>query len=163
MILVTVGTQLPFDRLIGYINEWCSLEKSPPQLTVQVGDSNINSEYFECVKSIEPRDFSSIVTKCDFIVSHAGMGSILTALKYSKPVVILPRSAKLGEHRNDHQFHTARSFKNTPGVYVVESKEELFDILTRKDELVAGSLEPSGEYESLLSHIHNVILEKGRR
>ena len=44
------------------------------------------------------------------IVAHAGMGTILTALEIGKPLLVMPRRAALGEHRNDHQLATARRF-----------------------------------------------------
>ena len=40
------------------------------------------------------------------IVAHAGMGTILTALETGKRLLVMPRRAALGEHRNDHQLAT---------------------------------------------------------
>jgi UDP-N-acetylglucosamine transferase subunit ALG13 len=85
------------------------------------------------------------------------MGSILTALRVKKPTVIFPRKASLGEHRNDHQLATARSFSNVDGVYVAKTQEELFSILNKSNELSAGVLNDSAEYKKLLTGIKSII------
>lgn len=72
------------------------------------------------------------------IVSHAGMGSILTALRYRRPIIIMPRKADLGEHRNDHQLATARWMAARPGVMVAWEADDLAALLDRHRELVPG-------------------------
>ena len=42
-----------------------------------------------------------------------------------KPVVLLPRRARLGEHANDHQLDTAAWFGSRPGVHVAETEARL--------------------------------------
>ena len=41
------------------------------------------------------------------VIAHDEMGSIITALEMGKPIVVMPRRAELGEHRNDHQVAAA--------------------------------------------------------
>jgi UDP-N-acetylglucosamine transferase subunit ALG13 len=72
-------------------------------------------------------------------VAHAGMGSILTALEIGKPLVIMPRRAALGEHRNDHQLATAQRFAGRDGVAVAIDETEL---PLRLDELHDVSSQP---------------------
>ncbi len=55
------------------------------------------------------------------IVAHAGMGTILTALEMGKPLLVMPRRAALGEHRNDHQLATASRFAELGRVKVAFS------------------------------------------
>ena len=85
------------------------------------------------------------------------MGSILTALRVKKPIIIFPRKASLNEHRNDHQLATSESFANVEGVYVAKSKDELFDLLNRKDELVSGVLNDSEEYIKLMNNLEKIL------
>ena len=68
----------------------------------------------------------------DAIVAHAGMGTILTALELGKPLLVLPRRASLGEHRNEHQLATARRFADTGRLAVAFDESELAQ---RLDEL----------------------------
>lgn len=157
MILVTVGTQIPFDRLITLVNDWVSESGTKQEVVAQVGSSVYSSKNMTVFQSVEPEQFEQYINDCDFIISHAGMGSILTALRVKKPIVIFPRKAALGEHRNDHQLATARSFSNVDGVYVVNDKEELLTLLNESDELSSGVLNDSDQYKELLSNFSNIL------
>jgi UDP-N-acetylglucosamine transferase subunit ALG13 len=157
MILVTVGTQIPFDRLINYVDEWVSTLKVKPEVVAQIGTSEYHSNDIKVFKTVEPEQFEQYITECDFLVSHAGMGSILTALRVKKPIIIFPRKASFGEHRNDHQLATVKSFTNVEGVYIATTKEELFDLLAKSDELISGVLNDSVEYKKLLKNINTLL------
>jgi len=157
MILVTVGTQIPFDRLISIVDDWVSESGTKQEVVAQVGSSVYSAKNMTVFQSVEPEQFEQYINDCDFIISHAGMGSILTALRVKKPIVIFPRKAALGEHRNDHQLATARSFANTDGVYVVNDKEELFAVLNNPSELSSGVLNDSAEYKKLLINVENLL------
>jgi UDP-N-acetylglucosamine transferase subunit ALG13 len=67
------------------------------------------------------------------------MGTIIGSLQLGKPVVIMPRKAQLGEHRNDHQLATAARFAERPGVRVATDEHELASAL---DDLVDGKIAP---------------------
>jgi UDP-N-acetylglucosamine transferase subunit ALG13 len=157
MILVTVGTQIPFDRLVAMVDAWVSQSGTKQKVVAQVGNSEFKSTNMEVFQSVEPEQFEKYIHDCDFIISHAGMGSILTALRVKKPIVIFPRNAALGEHRNDHQLATAGSFSNVDGVYVVNNKDELTTILNCTTELSSGVLNESDEYKKLLNNVENLF------
>jgi len=157
MILVTVGTQIPFDRLIALVDDWISETGTKQEVVAQVGSSDYSSNNMTVCQSVEPEQFEKYIADCDFIISHAGMGSILTALRVKKPIVIFPRKAALGEHRNDHQLATAKSFANVDGVYVATTKEELFSLLSNSSTLGGGVLNDSDDYKLLLSNIANIL------
>jgi len=153
MILVTVGTQIPFDRLIAMVDDWIIQTDYKEKVVAQVGSSEYNSTNMTIFKSVEPKHFEKYINDCNFIISHAGMGSILTALRVKKPIIIIPRKAALGEHRNDHQLATARSFSDVDGVYVANTEEELFTLLDRNTDFISGVLNDSDEYNKLLTNI----------
>lgn len=154
MIFITVGTQLPFDRLIDVLDNilGCDVE-----CIAQVGLGGAVSKKMSCYETISPDEFEVYCKRSSLIISHAGMGSIITALSLKKPIIIFPRVAGLGEHRNDHQLATAKSFSNTPGVYPAFSNAELADLLSNKEALIPGGLARSREYESLLTNIRAMI------
>ena len=157
MILVTVGTQIPFDRLIGLVDEWINKSATKQEVVAQIGNSDYRSKNMRVFQTAEPEEFEKYMHDCDFIISHAGMGSILTALRVRKPIVIFPRQAALGEHRNDHQLATARSFSNVDGVYVAHNKEELLNLLSNNSTLGGGILKESDDYKQLLLNIANIL------
>jgi len=59
---------------------------------------------------------------CDIFITHAGIGGIASGVGAGKHMVVMPRLAKFGEHRNDHQMATAASLREIP---VVNSSDEL--------------------------------------
>ena len=130
MIFVTVGTQLPFERLIIAIDEWAA--RNPARdVFAQVGPCQYQPKNITYKKFISPLEFEYYTDKCEFVVSHAGMGTIITSLSKSKPIIIVPRDAKLGEHRNQHQFSTCDRFKNLRGCYTSEDEKELTKLLDK--------------------------------
>jgi UDP-N-acetylglucosamine transferase subunit ALG13 len=52
------------------------------------------------------------------------MGTIISAVEYGKRVIVMPRRASYGEHRNDHQLATVR-LAHLNGLEVVHSDAEL--------------------------------------
>jgi UDP-N-acetylglucosamine transferase subunit ALG13 len=154
MILVTVGTQLPFPRFVSAIDSWNY--KSKKTIFAQVGEDDNKYHNMNYVKFLPIEEFDQIISETTVIVSHAGMGSILTALKYNKPIILFPRNALLGEHRNDHQLATLRAFQNTPGVYVAFDESGLFDLLDKIDFLEPSVLCESSEYRRLGAFIDHI-------
>ena len=61
------------------------------------------------------------------------MGSIISALQKRKPIIVFPRIAALGEHRNEHQMATAKKMKKLGFVYVALDEKELKKMLFSKD------------------------------
>jgi UDP-N-acetylglucosamine transferase subunit ALG13 len=57
------------------------------------------------------------------------MGSILMALQYGKPIVVMPRRGELRETRNDHQVATAIRFKSLGKIAVAMDEQELPGLL----------------------------------
>lgn len=130
MIFVTVGTQLPFDRLLSAVESWAnSTSFTGERIVAQIGPSSFLSSKMEVVQHLGVTDFKQIASECRIIVSHAGMGSILTAMSFEKPIAIMPRRASLGEHRNDHQLATAKRFGKRNGISVIDDGDGLTDCL----------------------------------
>ena len=48
--------------------------------------------------------FSELISQCDILITHGGVGSILTGLNNNKKVIAAPRLKKYNEHQNDHQL-----------------------------------------------------------
>ena len=92
MILVTVGTQSPFDRLVQASDEW-ALE-NPDKVFAHIGQSRHQPRYKDFADRVSSKAAKDLVGKSELIIAHAGMESILTGLEYSKPVIIVPRLAQ---------------------------------------------------------------------
>lgn len=127
MIFVTIGTQLPFDRLIKIIDELAP--QLHEEVVAQVYQCGFTPKNIKTVDFLAPDEFNTLFDKARLIISHAGMGTILSALQKDKPIIVFPRIAALGEHRNEHQLATARKFKEIGSVYVAMDEDELRTLL----------------------------------
>ncbi|MBR7887575.1 hypothetical protein J9B83_01385 [Marinomonas sp. A79] len=110
-IFLTVGSQLPFDRLVGYCEELEQLFPDKYEVFYQTAcnDKTSKDNY---TNHLNMDDFSNKVEESDIIVTHAGIGSIITSLLNSKYIIVVPREYQYGEHRNDHQIDTSLELKN---------------------------------------------------
>ncbi|MCP3903380.1 MAG: glycosyl transferase family 28 [Planctomycetes bacterium] len=133
-MLVTVGMQMPFDRLVRTIDAWAG-RCGRTDAFAQIGDTDFAPAHIDHAPFLDPRDFRARLASCSAVVTHAGMGTILTALAFARPVVILPRRGALRETRNDHQVATATSLADTAGITVAWNEGELFGILDRVGQL----------------------------
>ena len=140
MIFVTVGTQLSFDRLVMAVDAWATA-RNRSDVIAQTGESAYNPNSLEARPFVTSQEFRRLVQDCQLLVAHAGMGSILTALDLGKPVLVMPRRAAFGEHRNDHQLATVAALCHISQVYVADQDKA---IATNMDRLLAAEHQASG-------------------
>lgn len=156
MIYVTVGTQLPFDRLICAIDEWC-VHHPEVRIFGQIAAAKFYPRNFEFKKFLSPAEAEYHFADAELIISHAGMGSILTAIDYKKSILIVPRKACLGEHRNDHQIATAKRMAARPGIFVAAETEDLTRFLDCRAELMQGQQSDSRADQQFISRLQSYI------
>ena len=123
MIFVSVGTQIGFDRLVKAIDE--SDIPSEHEVFAQIGDGEYIPKNFEYARMLDGKEYRRRVRESSALISHAGMGNILSSLTAQKPIIVLPRLARLGEHRNDHQLATVRHFKEIEGCFVAKTERDI--------------------------------------
>jgi len=157
-ILLTVGTDLPFDRLVRALDVWVR-DKTDFDIFAQIGESKYRPDNMSYSAFLEPSEFATRFQSADLIISHAGMGTILSSLTHQKPLLVMPRIAALGEHRNEHQLATAKYLKELNKVHVAGDENELVKILEEMRELPV--LQKIGRYAStsLTKRISDFIAE----
>lgn len=134
MIFLTVGTQLPFDRLVRAVDDWAGERGQGAAVFGQIAEPGPDGHVprsFDWVPHLDPREFDNRFAAAALVIAHAGMGSLIGALAAAKPILILPRRAALGEHRNDHQLATARRFGSRPGITACADEAEVGPALDR--------------------------------
>lgn len=124
MIFATVGTQLPFDRLLLGLDSWAAANPGV-RVIAQSGTSRRRCRHIETIAHLGQAEFQATMHAARLVVSHAGMGTILSAAELGKPLILMPRRAKFGEHRNDHQQDTADEMARLSNVTVVADGEAL--------------------------------------
>jgi UDP-N-acetylglucosamine transferase subunit ALG13 len=155
VIFVTVGTQLPFDRLVRAADAWAGANTASA-IFAQIGDSPYQPAHMQWAQYLPVDAFRRRIEAASVIVSHAGMGNLLAALQARKPIIVMPRQAALKEIRNDHQLATAKWLRQLPGVKVVEDDAELAAALHSGDWQAPGAVRSEASPE-LLSAIRDFI------
>lgn len=122
MILVTLGTQdKPFTRLLDKIEEQIEKGNIKEEVVVQAGYTKYDSKYMKIFDLVDREEFQNLINKCDLLITHGGVGSILTGLKNGKKVIVCPRLSKYGEHMNDHQIQIVANFAKAG--YILEYQD----------------------------------------
>ena len=149
MIFVTVGSQkFQFDRLLKEVDKLIENKIINEDVIAQIGYSTYIPKNYKYYKFIDQEEFKKYISKCDMVITHAGTGAIVGALKQGKKVVAVPRLAKYGEHVDDHQIQLLDEFKELNFIepaYDVKDLEKAIEKCRRN------------EYNRYVSNTKNVI------
>jgi UDP-N-acetylglucosamine transferase subunit ALG13 len=157
VIFVTVGTQLPFNRLIDAVEAYAATNPQE-EIVAQTGEGAADGRWphLTLVQRLTPEGFAEQVKNARLIVAHAGIGTILSAKQYRRPVVLVPRRHDLGEHRNDHQMATARQMDGRTGLHVCWDVTELGQFMS-KDSLSAAGDTRAPQTSDLIAHLRTLM------
>ena len=168
MIYVTVGAGIggqEFDRLIKKVDDIAP--KFGEEFVIQLGASNYvpqNMKWFDYVSYEESLEY---FRKAQLVIGHCGAGTIINALSFGKPLIVIPRLLKFNEHADDHQLEMATLLVQSQIARVVYDVEDL-------ELVIKNTLEEVHDSEKDFSSIHrrNLInemreflanMEKGER
>lgn len=162
MIFVTVGAQMPFDRMVRAVDQWAGA-RGRRDVFAQIGPTDWRPQHIPFTQFLQPPEFQAKVSEADVIIAHAGMGSIITAMNTGKPILVMPRRGDLRETRNDHQVATARRFSELGRVAVAFDEAEMAERLDHlSDVTAAGRIGPYAG-DPLISTIRNFITGEDAR
>lgn len=132
MILVTLGTQdKSFTRLLEAIDKEIEKGTIKDKVIVQAGYTKYKSNNMEIFKTVSNDKLESLIEEADLIITHGGVGSILTSLKHHKKVIAAPRLAKYNEHTNDHQKQIIDEFSKDGYILALKDLTKIDKILNK--------------------------------
>ena len=132
MIFVTLGTQdKSFKRLLEAIDKEIEKGTIKEKVIVQAGFTKYNSKNMEIFDLLDKDDFDKYIKECDLLITHGGVGSILTGLKHDKKVIAAPRLAKYNEHMNDHQKEIIERFTEAGYILAYNEDDDLGKIIKK--------------------------------
>lgn len=111
MMFLTVGSALPFDRLVEMIDAAAAAGVIKDTVFAQIGRGRYVPRSFESVPFLARDEYATRFRQSSAVISHAGIGTISSAIRLGKPLLVLPRCPELGELVDDHQLKTARTFE----------------------------------------------------
>ena len=132
MIFIVLGTQkFQLNRLLKEVDDSIEQGRITQKVIAQVGMSDYEPKHYQYYRYIDKEQFDEYISKARVIITHSGVGSIISALKLNKPVVVYPRLKKYKEHVDDHQLDIAKAFEKKKYVLCCYENETLQDVLKR--------------------------------
>lgn len=131
MIFVAVGTQkFQLNRLLKAVDELVEQGVLTEEVFAQVGYSDYQPRNYAYKDFLSRDDFQSCISRCDLLITHSGVATIIAGLKLGKPVVVVPRLAKFAEHVDDHQLQIAKSFSERNLLLMCEDLAHLAEVVS---------------------------------
>lgn len=132
MIFVAVGTQkFQFNRLLSTLDEMVNNGMIKEDVFVQTGHSDYQPQHYAFCEFLTQDEFANYIEQCDLLITHSGVATIIAGLKSNKPVIVVPRLAKFGEHVDDHQVQIAESFSEKNLVLMCGEETKLADAIEK--------------------------------
>jgi len=104
LIFVSTGSRkFQFDRLLKELDVLVERGKIKDTIFAQIAESEYIPKNYKYKRYLSSEEFSKYQEEAVLIISHAGTGALISALKKGKQVIAVPRLAKYGEHSDDHQ------------------------------------------------------------
>lgn len=160
MIFVTVGNHpRSFERLIKSIDDMLKSGEINEQVIIQTGYTNYTPIYADSFKFKPMDDIIELIKKANIVITHGGIGSILTSLKFGKPTIVVPRLKKFNEHTNDHQLEITQELEKEGRIIAVYDISDFKDALNRAKNFkykVRGPSKIVGIVKSYLEEINGI-------
>ena len=133
LILVTLGTQdKQFYRLLEAVQKQINNKVIKEKVVVQAGcSSDFKSKEMEIFDLIPMDEYDKLIAECDILITHGGVGSIITGLKNNKKVIAAARLEKYKEHVNNHQLQIVENFTNAEYILSLDNFDELDKVLKK--------------------------------
>ena len=152
LILVTLGTNdKSFVRLIQKIEDLIVRGIIKEEVVVQAGYTKYETEYMKIFDLIPMDKFQDLMENCSLLITHGGVGTIISGLTKDKKVIAIPRLKKYGEHVNDHQLQIIENFSESGYILAAYEVEDLEYVLSK-----AHEFEPQ-KYESNTNHMIELV------
>ena len=128
MILVLLGTQNnSFHRLLEEIERLIQDGIMQEEVVIQAGYTKYpNMKILDFISKEELEEWQN---KADVIITHGGVGSILSSITKGKKVIAIPRLHQYEEHVNDHQKEIVELFNEKGYIIGKQGIEDLEEAL----------------------------------
>lgn len=146
MIFITLGTQkFQMDRLLREIDTLITENKISDDVFAQVGYSSYQPQNFKYAKFLDDTVFQQYIDQCDLLITHSGVGNIISGLKLQKKIIVFPRLRKFKEHVDDHQKEIANHFYEEGYVLLCTSTEHLHLAIRQSAEVTLRKYQTTNE------------------
>ncbi|MBQ3565692.1 MAG: glycosyl transferase [Oscillospiraceae bacterium] len=130
MIFVAVGTQkFQLNRLLILIDNLIENKIITDEVFAQIGNCDYIPKNYGYTDFLDKSSFDEYIKKCRLLITHSGVGTIISGINSRKPVIVFPRLKKYNEHVDDHQLEIAQSFTEQNYVLMCGENDSLEKII----------------------------------
>ncbi|MBE5938632.1 MAG: glycosyl transferase [Lachnospiraceae bacterium] len=130
MIFVVLGTQkFQCNRLLRLVDKLVEDGVITEEVVAQRGYSDYSPQNYEFVDFLQKEEFESRINECSLLITHSGVGTILSGVYHHKPVIVFPRLKKYSEHVDDHQLDIAKAFAKKNLVLMCGEEDDMAQVI----------------------------------
>ena len=161
MILVMLGTQNnSFERLLKKMDELIEKKVIDEKVIVQSGYTNYESKNMRIFDLIPQEELERYQEQADLIITHGGVGSIVSSIKKGKKVIAIPRLHRYHEHVNDHQKQIVESFDKKGYIIGIQRIDELRKAIISAQDFVPKKYDDNEKSNSKILKLIEDFIEK---
>ena len=129
-----LGTQNnSFQRLLEEIDNLIGKNVIDEEVVVQAGYTEYQPENgkMKIIDFMPREELDTFEQNASFIITHGGVGSIITSLEKGKKVIAVPRLHQYGEHVNNHQTEIVEKFNKSGNIIGIQSVDGLEEAIKK--------------------------------
>jgi Uncharacterized conserved protein len=88
-----------------------------------------NKEDITVFNMLKPEEMKKYIIDSSFVITHAGVGTIMECVENNKEIVVLPRKEKYAEHVNNHQEEIASEMEKNGLLKKVDTYDKLKEVV----------------------------------
>ena len=88
-----------------------------------------NKEDITVFSMLKPEEMKKYIIDSSFVITHAGVGTIMECVENNKEIVVLPRKEKYAEHVNNHQEEIASEMEKNGLLKKVNTYDKLKEVV----------------------------------
>ena len=156
MILVMLGTQNnSFHRLLEKIDDLINKGIITDEVVVQAGYTKYESNNMKIFSLISQEELEELIEKADLVITHGGVGSIISSLKKGKKVIAVPRLHEYQEHVNNHQKEIIETFDKKGYIIGIQDVNQLEEAIEKSKDFIPEKYQSNNK--KMLNIIENFI------
>lgn len=146
MILVLLGTQNnSFNRLLEEIEKNIKDGTIKEEVIVQAGYTKFESKNMKIFDLMSKEQLDKFQDEANLIITHGGVGSIISSIEKEKRVIAVPRMHEHGEHVNNHQKEIVKDFNDKGYIIGIEKVEDLKQAIIKSRDFEPKKYQPNNE------------------
>ncbi len=132
MILIMLGTQNnSFHRILEEVDRLIDSNIIKEEVIAQTGYTKYKSRNIKTIDFMPNEELEKLEHQANYIITHGGVGSIISSIEKGKKVIAVPRLKQFGEHVNDHQLDIVQSFDKMGYIIGIASISQLEEAIKK--------------------------------